>query len=81
MTIVTRAQLLKELLPGLEKLFGTEYAKHRPPEYVKRHRYGKYSIYRWDYDNPLGERRSTTLAQGLDKETAEGMMKLLKEPK
>jgi hypothetical protein len=78
---ISRAQILKELLPGLEKLFGTAYEKHKAPEYVKRCRYGKYSIYRWDYDNTLGERRSTTLAKGLDKETAEGMMKLLEEPK
>jgi len=77
---LSRAQVLKELLPGLEKLFGIAYAKHRAPEYSKRSRYGKYSIYRWDYDNGNGERRSTTLAKGLDKETAEGMMKLLKEP-
>jgi hypothetical protein len=79
-TRATRNKLLKELLPGLEKLFGTAYEKHRAPEYIKRHRYGKYSIYRWDYDNPLGERRSTTLATGLDKDAADGMMKLLKEP-
>ena len=78
MTVVSRAQLLKELLPGLEKLFGTAYEKYRAPEYVTRCRYGKYSIYRWDYDS--GKRQSTTLARGLDKETAEGMMKLLQEP-
>jgi len=81
MTAISRADLLKELLPGLEKLFGVEYAKHKyGTEYHMRSRYGKYSIYKWDYDNPLGERRSTTLAKGLDKETATGMMKLLKEP-
>jgi hypothetical protein len=78
MTVVSRAQLLTELLPGLEKLFGTAYEKYTPTEYVKRYRYGKYSIYRWDYDS--GKRRSTTIATGLDKETADGMMKLLKEP-
>jgi hypothetical protein len=78
---ISRAQLLKELLPGLNNLFGTEYAKHKGAEYVMRSRYGKYSIYKWDYDNPLGERRSTTLLKGVDKETATGMMKLLKEPK
>jgi hypothetical protein len=78
---VSRAQILKELLPALNTLFGAAHSKHKPPEYIKRCRYGKYSIYRWDYDNPLGERRSTTLAKGLDKETAEGMMKLLEEPK
>ena len=80
MTGVPRAQLLTALLPGLEELFNAKYQKRKDAEYVKRCRYGKYSIYRWDYDNPLGERRSITLATGLDKETAEGMMKLLKEP-
>ena len=73
---ISRAQILKELLPGLEKLFDAQYAKRRAPEYIKRHRYGKYSIYRWDYTTD--GRKSTTLAKGLDKETAEGMMKLLK---
>lgn len=81
MTVVTRNELFTQILPALEKEFGMAYAKHRPPEYVKRHRYGKYSIYRWDYDNPLGERRSTTIATGLDDATAKGMMKLLEEPK
>jgi hypothetical protein len=46
--------------------------------YVMRSRYGKYTIYKWDYLN--FKRTSTTLAKGLDKETAIGMMKLLKEP-
>jgi hypothetical protein len=37
--------------------------------------YGKYSVYRWEYND--GIRTSTTLARGLDKTTATGMMKLL----
>jgi hypothetical protein len=37
--------------------------------------YGKYSVYRWEYNG--GTRTSTTLAKGLDKTTATGMMKLL----
>jgi hypothetical protein len=41
--------------------------------------YGKYSIYRWDVKDY--ERTSTTLAKGLKKEEATGMMKLLKESK
>lgn len=77
---ISRAQILKELLPGLNHLFGVEFPK-KGVEYHMRSRYGKYSIYKWDYDNPLGERRSTTLLKGVDKETATGMMKLLKEPK
>jgi hypothetical protein len=77
MMAISRAQILNELLPGLEKLFGAVYEKRRT-EYVMRQRYGKYSIYRWDYNS--GKRNSTTLATGLDKEAADGMMKLLKEP-
>ena len=80
--IVSRAQLLQTLNPVLTKIFGEEYAKYQEAyntvKYVKRCRYGKYSIYRWDYEN--GERQSTTLARGLDKDTADGMMKLLREP-
>lgn len=72
---LTRAQILNALLPGLEKLFGAAYKPITQTEYVKRCSYGKYSIYRWDYSNAV--RKSTTLARGLTKEEAEGMMKLL----
>lgn len=75
---ISRAQLLKELLPGLNRLFNMEYENHRGTEYVMRSRYGKYSVYRWDYAD--SKRTSTTIARGLDKETATGMMKLLKDP-
>jgi hypothetical protein len=44
-----------------------------------KRRYGKCTIYRWDFVQ--GKRTSTTLAKGIDLELAEGMMKLLKEPK
>jgi hypothetical protein len=76
---ISRKQLVEELMPGLERLFGTAYGQHKATEYRMKSRYGKYSIYRWDYE--ATKRTSTTLAKGLDKETAEGMMKLLKEPK
>jgi hypothetical protein len=42
--------------------------------------YGKYSIYKWDYD-AKGARTSTTLVKKVDRDEAIGMMKLLKEPK
>jgi hypothetical protein len=78
---ISRADLLKELLPGLEKLFGTAYEQRKILiEYRMKSSYGKYSIYKWEY-GISGGRTSTTLAKGLDKETATGMMKLLKEPK
>jgi hypothetical protein len=78
MTAISRADLLKELLPGLNKLFGVAYAERNRIEYRMKSNYGKYSIYKWNYVND--KRTSTTLAKGLDKETAEGMMKLLKDP-
>ena len=78
--IVSRADLLKELLPGLEKLFSAEYENRQILiEYRMKSSYGKYSIYKWEY-GIKGGRTSTTLAKGLDKETATGMMKLLKDP-
>lgn len=40
---ISRAQILKELLPGLNKLFGDEYAKHNFPDRYfilkERHKY------------------------------------------
>ena len=80
MTALTRAQVLQSLLPGLEKLFGIEYAKTHT-RYSMKFRYGKYSIYRTEYLIEFQRWHSITLAKGLDKHTAIGMMKLLEEPK
>ena len=49
-------------------------------EYHMRSGYGKYSIYKWDYD-AKGMRTSTTLLKKADRDLAVGMMKLLKEAK
>ena len=78
---ISRADLLKELLPALNNLFGNEYNQlHRDGiEYHVRCRYGKYSIYKWEFQD--GKRTSSTLAKGIDRDLAVGMMKLLKEPK
>ena len=62
---ISRADLLKELLPGLEKLFGDEYAKTHHIEYRMKSSYGKYSIYKWEYNGGI-RKNSTTLAKGLD---------------
>ena len=75
---ISRQQVVNQLLPALNKLFGQTYAELNRTEYHMRARYGKYSVYRWDFVQ--GIRTSTTLAKGLDLETATGMMKLLKEP-
>lgn len=45
------------------------------PKYKMKFVHGKYSVYRWEYNGEI--RTSTTLAKGLDKTTATGMMKLL----
>jgi hypothetical protein len=75
---ISRQQLVNQLLPALDKLFGDEYAKHKGPEYHVRSRYGKYSIYKWEFKD--GGRSSSTLAKHLSREEAIGMMKLLKDP-
>lgn len=72
---VSRAQILRELLPGLENLFGMQYKDYMKPQYKLRCVYGKYRIYQIEYDG-----KSTTLAKGLSKEAAQGMMKLLVDP-
>ena len=76
---ISRQQMVNELMPALEKLFGSAYADVHYTKYIMRSSYGKYSIYKWDYNGGV-RTKSTTLAKGLDKETAEGMMKLLKDP-
>jgi len=77
---ISRQQLVNQLLPALDKLFGQTYAELNRTEYHMKSSYGKYSIYKWEYNGGI-RKNSTTLAKGLDKETATGMMKLLKEPK
>ena len=77
---ITRQQMVEQLLPALEKMFDDEYAKHKDgTEYHMRSRYGKYSIYKWEFKD--GKRTSSTLGKHLSREEAIGMMKLLKEPK
>lgn len=73
---ISRQQLVNQLLPALDKLFNAEVNR---TEYHMKIRYGKYTIYRWEFKD--GVRTSTTLAKKIDRELAEGMMKLLKEPK
>jgi hypothetical protein len=75
---ISRQQLVDQLLPALDKLFGDEYAKRIGIEYHVRSRYGKYSIYKWEFVD--GKRTSSTLAKHLSREEATGMMKLLKDP-
>jgi len=77
---ITRQQMVDQLLPALEKMFGDEYKQlHKDgTEYHMRSRYGKYSIYKWEFKD--GGRLSSTLAKHLSREEAIGMMKLLKEP-
>ena len=75
---ISRAELLKELLPGLNALFDKTYDSYNKPMYKMKSRYGKYTIYKYEHVFH-NEWKSTTLAKGLNKEAATGMMKLLKE--
>lgn len=75
---MTAIEVKNQLLPILNKLFGEEYSKGRTL-YTMRFRYGKYNIYKNEYDIALDRRNSTTLAKGLSKEEATGMMKLLED--
>jgi len=74
---MTTLEIKNQLLPIFNKMFEEVYNAHKPTEYRMKFSYGKYSIYRWDYEN--GKRTSSTLAKGLSKEEATGMMKLLQE--
>ncbi len=73
---ISRQQLVNQLLPALDKLFNGELNR---TEYHMKRRYGRCTIYRWDFKD--GKRTSMTLAKGLSHEEATNMMKLLKEPK
>ena len=75
---ISRQQLVNELLPALDKLFGQTYAELNRTEYHMKRRYGRCTIYRWDFKD--GKRTSMTLAKGLSHEEATNMMKLLKDP-
>ena len=70
---LTIQQITQHSLQILEKEVGRLYK----PKYTMRFRHGKYTIYRAEYRPEWGERRSVTLAHGLSKATATGMMKLL----
>jgi len=70
---ISRAQLVKELLPGLNAIFTEEYDKYHKPVYKMKAAYGKYRIYK------SFQGTTTTLAKNLSKEAATGMMKLLEE--
>ena len=72
---LTINQITQQSLQILQKEFDRMYE----PKYKMKFVHGKYSIYRSEYHIEWGGRRSTTLARGLDKTTATGMMKLLED--
>ena len=63
----------------LQDAFDRVYVKYDGIEYHMRCRYGKYSIYKWEFNGGI-RKNSTTLAKHLNREEAIGMMKLLKDP-
>ena len=80
MTSPLEKQMLDDMVNKyLRDAFDRVYAKYDGIEYHMKARYGKYSIYKWEYKD--GVRTSSTLANKVDRDLAVGMMKLLKEPK
>ena len=74
------AEIFKDLVQKyMDDAFDQVYKHFDGTEYHMKVRYGKYSIYKWDFKD--GVRTSTTLAKKVDRDLAVGMMKLLKEPK
>ncbi len=64
---ISRAQLLKELLPGLNDLFGVEFDRRY---YYARRKHGKWTIY---------DRYGWQLVGRLNEQEMKNYMKLLKE--
>ena len=78
---LTVQQITKQGLKLLNDAFNEVYGSKYQIRYHIKYNYGKYKIYKSEYDENLQRRTTITLASGLDKVTAEGMMKLLEEPK
>lgn len=78
---LTAQQITKQGQKLLDGAFDKVYANIYQTRYHLKYNYGKYKIYKSEYDENLQRRTTITLASGLDRTTAEGMMKLLEEPK
>ena len=78
---LTTQQMQNQVMNALNDSFAKVYADVYQTRYHMKYNYGKYKIYKSEYNDNLKRRSTMTLASGLDKVTAEGMMKLLEEPK
>jgi hypothetical protein len=76
---LTTQQIQNQVMNALNDSFAKVYADVYQTRYHMKYNYGKYKIYKSEYNDNLQRRSTTTLASGLDKVTAEGMMKLLEE--
>jgi hypothetical protein len=76
---LTIQQINNQALNILNKEFASVYANTYRTKYHLKYSYGKYKIYKSEYNENLQRRNTTTLASGLDKVTAQGMMKLLED--
>lgn len=77
---LTIQQITNASLNLLNKEFANVYANTYQTRYHLKYNYGKYKIYKSEYSENLQRRTTITLASGLDRLTAQGMMKLLEEP-
>lgn len=73
----TIQQAIQQVTQYSLRILEKEFDRVHKPKYTMRFKHGKYTIYRIEYHPAWGERRSVTLAKGLSKATATGMMKLL----
>jgi hypothetical protein len=78
---LTAQQITKQGQKLLDDAFDKVYANTYQTRYHLKYNYGKYKIYKSEYSENLQRRTTITLASGLDRLTAQGMMKLLEEPK
>jgi len=76
---LTVQQMTQQSQKLLDDAFANVYADTYRTKYHLKYSYGKYKIYKSEYNEYLQRRSTTTLASGLDRVTAEGMMKLLEE--
>ena len=69
-----------EISQQANAMLARAYGSARKTYYGMRWAYGKYTIYKTEFAETTNKMHTTTLARGLDKATADGMMKLLENP-
>jgi hypothetical protein len=77
-SLLTVQQITNEALRVLTTQLSKNYPDTDKTTYTMRFSYGKYNVYKNEYDLNLDRINTTRLAHRVSKETAQGMLKLLK---